>query len=125
MKENLALLLQRVEDSKTNVRKSALQVLKKVISQIPAVLLLYVPCGSLWAHTSCAVSLQTLVALLKHDVIPMKWETLATVSDRCRDPAVSVKKKALQCVDDLLSVSLQKKRERVLKNKFSMRRFFV
>lgn len=28
-KENLALLLQRVEDSKTNVRKSALQVLDR------------------------------------------------------------------------------------------------
>ncbi|CAG05147.1 unnamed protein product, partial [Tetraodon nigroviridis] len=69
-KENLALLLQRVEDSKTNVRKSALQ---------------------------------TLVGLLKHEVIPMSRETLATLSDRCRDPAVSVKKKALQCVGELLT----------------------
>uniref|UniRef100_A0A3Q3WCI5 Condensin-2 complex subunit D3 n=1 Tax=Mola mola TaxID=94237 RepID=A0A3Q3WCI5_MOLML len=66
-KENLALLLRRVEDSKTNVRKSA------------------------------------LVGLLKHDVIPMSWETLATLCERCRDPAVSVKKKALQCVGELLA----------------------
>eukprot|EP00066_Takifugu_rubripes_P012190 XP_011601456.1 PREDICTED: condensin-2 complex subunit D3 [Takifugu rubripes] len=69
-KENLALLLLRVKDSKTNVRKSALQ---------------------------------TLVGLLKHDVIPMSWETLATLSERCRDPSVSVKKKALHCVDELLA----------------------
>uniref|UniRef100_A0A3B4F4U4 Non-SMC condensin II complex subunit D3 n=1 Tax=Pundamilia nyererei TaxID=303518 RepID=A0A3B4F4U4_9CICH len=70
-KENLALLLRRVKDSKTNVRKAALQA---------------------------------LLGLLKHDVIPMSWETLQTLSERCRDPAVSVKKKALQCVGDLLSV---------------------
>uniref|UniRef100_A0A3B4F3T7 Non-SMC condensin II complex subunit D3 n=1 Tax=Pundamilia nyererei TaxID=303518 RepID=A0A3B4F3T7_9CICH len=62
-KENLALLLRRVKDSKTNVRKAALQA---------------------------------LLGLLKHDVIPMSWETLQTLSERCRDPAVSVKKKALQ-----------------------------
>uniref|UniRef100_A0A3P8NRI9 Condensin complex subunit 1 C-terminal domain-containing protein n=1 Tax=Astatotilapia calliptera TaxID=8154 RepID=A0A3P8NRI9_ASTCA len=70
-KENLALLLRRVKDSKTNVRKAALQA---------------------------------LLGLLKHDVIPMSWETLQTLSERCRDPSVSVKKKALQCVGDLLSV---------------------
>uniref|UniRef100_A0A8C2WX32 Non-SMC condensin II complex, subunit D3 n=1 Tax=Cyclopterus lumpus TaxID=8103 RepID=A0A8C2WX32_CYCLU len=68
-KENLALLLRRVKDSKINVRKSALQ---------------------------------TLVGLLKHNVIPLSWENLATLSERCRDPAVSVKKKALQCVGELL-----------------------
>uniref|UniRef100_A0AAX7TWJ8 Condensin complex subunit 1 C-terminal domain-containing protein n=1 Tax=Astatotilapia calliptera TaxID=8154 RepID=A0AAX7TWJ8_ASTCA len=62
-KENLALLLRRVKDSKTNVRKAALQA---------------------------------LLGLLKHDVIPMSWETLQTLSERCRDPSVSVKKKALQ-----------------------------
>lgn len=33
------------------------------------------------------------------------------LSDRCRDPAVSVKKKALQCVGELLAVSLERKRE--------------
>ncbi|TNN48773.1 Condensin-2 complex subunit D3 [Liparis tanakae] len=69
-KENLALLLRRVKDSKINVRKSALQ---------------------------------TLVGLLKHNVIPLSWENLATLSERCRDPAVSVKKKALQCVGELLA----------------------
>ncbi|XP_068424000.1 condensin-2 complex subunit D3 isoform X2 [Clinocottus analis] len=69
-RENLALLLRRVKDSKINVRKSALQ---------------------------------TLVGLLKHNVIPLSWENLATLSERCRDPAVSVKKKALQCLGELLS----------------------
>ncbi|KAM6922519.1 condensin-2 complex subunit D3 [Lycodopsis pacificus] len=69
-KENLALLLRRVKDSKTNVRKSALQ---------------------------------TLVGLLKHNVITLSWENLATLSERCRDLAVSVKKKALQCVGELLA----------------------
>ncbi|KAK9541070.1 hypothetical protein VZT92_001145 [Zoarces viviparus] len=69
-KENLALLLRRVKDSTTNVRKSALQ---------------------------------TLVGLLKHNVITLSWENLATLSERCRDPAVSVKKKALQCVGELLA----------------------
>uniref|UniRef100_A0A4W6DN72 Non-SMC condensin II complex, subunit D3 n=1 Tax=Lates calcarifer TaxID=8187 RepID=A0A4W6DN72_LATCA len=43
-----------------------------------------------------------LVGLLKHDVIPVCWENLAMLSERCRDPAVSVKKKALQCVGELL-----------------------
>ncbi|XP_069578567.1 condensin-2 complex subunit D3 [Brachyistius frenatus] len=69
-KENVALLLRRVGDSKTNVRKSALQA---------------------------------LLGLLKHGVVLMSWENLETLSDRCRDPAVSVKKKALQCVGELLS----------------------
>ncbi|XP_030581686.1 condensin-2 complex subunit D3 isoform X2 [Archocentrus centrarchus] len=69
-RENVALLLRHVKDSKTNVRKAALQA---------------------------------MVGLLKHDVIPMTWENLETLSERCRDPAVSVKKKALQCVGELLS----------------------
>uniref|UniRef100_A0A4W6DQ61 Non-SMC condensin II complex, subunit D3 n=1 Tax=Lates calcarifer TaxID=8187 RepID=A0A4W6DQ61_LATCA len=47
-------------------------------------------------------ALQALVGLLKHDVIPVCWENLAMLSERCRDPAVSVKKKALQCVGELL-----------------------
>ncbi|XP_061692445.1 condensin-2 complex subunit D3 isoform X2 [Syngnathoides biaculeatus] len=68
-KENITLLLRRIQDSKSNVRKSALQA---------------------------------LVGLLKHGVIPMKWENLSMLSERCRDPAVSVKKKALQCVGEIL-----------------------
>lgn len=127
-KENLALLLQRVEDSKTNVRKSALQVLKTVMIQIIGILVMYVPSGSLlydlthdfWFR---AVPLQTLVGLLKHDVIPLSWETLATLSDRCRDPAVSVKKKALQCVGELLAVSLERKRESLFKHKVNINHF--
>lgn len=46
------------------------------------------------------------MGLLKHSVIQMSWENLSTLSERCRDPAVSVKKKALQCVGELLAVSL-------------------
>ncbi|KAK5908137.1 hypothetical protein CgunFtcFv8_016218 [Champsocephalus gunnari] len=69
-RENLALLLRRVKDSKVNVRKSALQA---------------------------------LVGLLKHNVVPMIWENLEKLSECCRDPAVSVKKKALSCVGELLA----------------------
>ncbi|CAN9500131.1 unnamed protein product [Ophioblennius macclurei] len=69
-KENVALLLRRVKDSKTNVRKSALQA---------------------------------LVGLLKHNVMPLNWTNLETLSERSRDPAVSVKKTALDCVGELLS----------------------
>lgn len=90
---------------------------------------LYVPSGSLYGLThnlwyrTCAIPLQTLVGLLKHDVIPMSWETLATLSDRCRDPAVSVKKKALQCVGELLAVSLERKCESLFKNKCNINHF--
>lgn len=45
------------------------------------------------------------MGLLKHGVIPVSPENLAMLSDRCRDPAVSVKKKALQCLGELLAVS--------------------
>ncbi|XP_061546170.1 condensin-2 complex subunit D3 [Phycodurus eques] len=68
--ENITLLFRRVQDSKSNVRKSALQA---------------------------------LVGLLKHGVIPVSWKNLSMLSDRCRDPAVSVKKKALQCVGEILN----------------------
>ncbi|XP_068184281.1 condensin-2 complex subunit D3 isoform X2 [Antennarius striatus] len=71
VKENLALVLRRVGDSSTNVRKSALQA---------------------------------LVGLLKHDVIPLSPENLERLWERSRDLAVSVKKKALQCVGELLAV---------------------
>lgn len=69
---------------------------------------------------TCAVPPQTLVGLLKHNVIPMSWETLATLSERCRDPSVSVKKKALHCVDELLTVSLEGESEDILQNKFNI-----
>lgn len=49
----------------------------------------------------------------------MSWKILATLSDRCRDPAVSVKKKALQCVGELLTVGLERKRERLFQNEFN------
>lgn len=47
------------------------------------------------------------MGLLKHNVIPLNSENLQNLSERCRDPAVSVKKKALQCVGELLTVSLR------------------
>ncbi|KAJ8267094.1 hypothetical protein GJAV_G00138310, partial [Gymnothorax javanicus] len=48
-------------------------------------------------------TLQALMSLLKHKLIPCSQENLSILSDRCRDPAVSVKKKALQCLMDLLA----------------------
>lgn len=45
------------------------------------------------------------MSLLKHNVIMLSQESLAVLSDRCRDPALSVKKKALQCLMELLTVS--------------------
>ncbi|KAL8173694.1 UNVERIFIED_CONTAM: hypothetical protein K2H54_016645 [Gekko kuhli] len=65
----MAMLRLRAGDEKTNVRKSALQV---------------------------------LMSILKHSVIPCTPEDLATLQDRCRDPAVSVRKQALQSITDLL-----------------------
>ncbi|KAJ7305016.1 hypothetical protein JRQ81_010780 [Phrynocephalus forsythii] len=68
-KEIMVMLRLRAGDEKTNVRKSALQV---------------------------------LMSVLKHHVIPCTQEDLATLQDRCRDPAVSVRKQALQSITDLL-----------------------
>uniref|UniRef100_A0A8C1QFY3 Condensin-2 complex subunit D3 n=1 Tax=Cyprinus carpio TaxID=7962 RepID=A0A8C1QFY3_CYPCA len=45
----------------------------------------------------------TVMSLLKHGVISCSAENLSILSDRCRDPAVSVKKKAMQCLMDLLA----------------------
>lgn len=102
-------------------------VLKTVMIQIMAIMFpLAHICGMVSHMTwwcTCAVPLQTLVGLLKHDVIPMSWETMTTLSDRCRDPAVSVKKKALQCVDELLAVSLERKHKSLFKNKLSISHF--
>uniref|UniRef100_A0AAY4AAM2 Condensin-2 complex subunit D3 n=1 Tax=Denticeps clupeoides TaxID=299321 RepID=A0AAY4AAM2_9TELE len=66
--ETMGVLKRRVSDSKTNVRKAAIEV----------------------------------TSLLKHSVIMCSEENLTLLSERCRDPAVSVKKKALQCLTDLL-----------------------
>uniref|UniRef100_A0A3B4AMU5 Non-SMC condensin II complex, subunit D3 n=1 Tax=Periophthalmus magnuspinnatus TaxID=409849 RepID=A0A3B4AMU5_9GOBI len=51
-----------------------------------------------------ALQVTALVGLLKHDVVPSTWDNLSVLASRCRDPAVSVKKKALQCVGETLSV---------------------
>ncbi|XP_055018582.1 condensin-2 complex subunit D3 isoform X2 [Boleophthalmus pectinirostris] len=58
-------------------------------------------------HTNTNVrksALQAVMGLLKHNVVSSTWENLSVLAVRCRDPAVSVKKKALQCVGELLSV---------------------
>ncbi|XP_010179710.1 PREDICTED: condensin-2 complex subunit D3, partial [Mesitornis unicolor] len=47
-------------------------------------------------------ALQVLMNILKHKVIPCTAEDLSTLQDRCRDPAVSVRKQALQSVTELL-----------------------
>uniref|UniRef100_A0A8D0HCJ9 Condensin-2 complex subunit D3 n=1 Tax=Sphenodon punctatus TaxID=8508 RepID=A0A8D0HCJ9_SPHPU len=47
-------------------------------------------------------ALQVFMSILKHNVISCTEEDLSTLQDRCRDPAVSVRKQALQSVTDLL-----------------------
>ena len=60
---------------------------------------------SLSLSTSLSLSLsQAIMSLLKHSVILLAQENLSVLSDRCRDPALSVKKKAMQCLGELLHV---------------------
>ncbi|XP_030320546.1 condensin-2 complex subunit D3 isoform X1 [Calypte anna] len=47
-------------------------------------------------------ALQVFMNILKHRVIPCTAQDLSTFQDRCRDPAVSVRKQALQSVTELL-----------------------
>ncbi|KAM9216984.1 condensin-2 complex subunit D3 [Leptosomus discolor] len=47
-------------------------------------------------------ALQVFVNILKHKVVPCTAEDLSALQDRCRDPAVSVRKQALQSVTELL-----------------------
>uniref|UniRef100_A0A8C3PNK9 Condensin-2 complex subunit D3 n=1 Tax=Calidris pygmaea TaxID=425635 RepID=A0A8C3PNK9_9CHAR len=47
-------------------------------------------------------ALQVFMNILKHKVIPCTAEDLSTLQDRCRDPAVSVRKQALQSITELL-----------------------
>ncbi|KAJ7413416.1 Condensin-2 complex subunit D3 [Pitangus sulphuratus] len=68
-KEVMAMLRKRAGDEKTNVRKSALQV---------------------------------LMSILKHEVTPCSAEDLLPLQERCRDPAVSVRKQSLQSITELL-----------------------
>lgn len=75
-----------------------------IFSYLMCTVLIYLY-GSL--NSSSLSLLQALVGLLKHGVIPMSWTNLSLLSERCRDPAVSVKKKALQCVGEMLNVSPQ------------------
>ncbi|XP_064029142.1 condensin-2 complex subunit D3 isoform X2 [Pogoniulus pusillus] len=47
-------------------------------------------------------ALQVFTSMLKHKVIPCSSEDLAALQDHCRDPAVSVRKQAVQALTDLL-----------------------
>ncbi|NXY46534.1 CNDD3 protein, partial [Ceuthmochares aereus] len=47
-------------------------------------------------------ALQVFMNILKYRVIPCTAEDLSTLQDRCRDPAVSVRKQALQSITELL-----------------------
>ncbi|XP_075579292.1 condensin-2 complex subunit D3 [Pelecanus crispus] len=47
-------------------------------------------------------ALQVFVNILKHKVVPCTEEDLSALQDRCRDPAVSVRKQALQSITELL-----------------------
>ncbi|XP_069470215.1 condensin-2 complex subunit D3 [Ambystoma mexicanum] len=47
-------------------------------------------------------ALQVLVNIFKFNVVSFSAEDLSTLKDRCRDPAVSVRKQALQSLTDLL-----------------------
>ncbi|NXX56030.1 CNDD3 protein, partial [Scopus umbretta] len=47
-------------------------------------------------------ALQVFMNILKHKVVPCTEEDLSTLEDRCRDPAVSVRKQALQSITELL-----------------------
>lgn len=48
--------------------------------------------------------LQVIMNILKHNVIPCTAEDLSPLQERCRDPAVSVRKQALQSITELLLV---------------------
>ncbi|NXT01198.1 CNDD3 protein, partial [Jacana jacana] len=48
-------------------------------------------------------ALQVFMNILKHRVVPCSAEDLSTLQDRCRDPAVSVRKQALQSITELLT----------------------
>ncbi|NWS73086.1 CNDD3 protein, partial [Crotophaga sulcirostris] len=47
-------------------------------------------------------ALQVFMNILKHKVVPCTAEDLSALQDRCRDPAVSVRKQALQSITELL-----------------------
>ncbi|NXC74777.1 CNDD3 protein, partial [Anhinga anhinga] len=47
-------------------------------------------------------ALQVFMSILRHKMIPCTAEDLSTLQDRCRDPAVSVRKQALQSITELL-----------------------
>ncbi|TRY56494.1 hypothetical protein DNTS_008784 [Danionella cerebrum] len=48
-------------------------------------------------------ALETFTSLLKHGVVSCNVDNLSILSERCRDSAVSVKKKAFQCLMELLA----------------------
>ncbi|NXA51067.1 CNDD3 protein, partial [Nothocercus julius] len=48
-------------------------------------------------------ALQVFMSILKNNVIPCTAEDLSTLQDRCRDPAITVRKQALQSITELLA----------------------
>ncbi|KAM8795632.1 condensin-2 complex subunit D3 [Eudromia elegans] len=48
-------------------------------------------------------ALQVFMSILKNNVIPCTPEDLSTLQDRCRDPAITVRKQALQSLTELLT----------------------
>ncbi|NWJ05203.1 CNDD3 protein, partial [Crypturellus undulatus] len=48
-------------------------------------------------------ALQVFMSILKNNVIPCTPEDLSTLQDRCRDPAITVRKQALQSITELLA----------------------
>uniref|UniRef100_A0A4W3H7X5 Non-SMC condensin II complex, subunit D3 n=1 Tax=Callorhinchus milii TaxID=7868 RepID=A0A4W3H7X5_CALMI len=49
-------------------------------------------------------ALQVFVSILKHNLVNCKEKDLSILEDRCRDPALSVRKQALQSITELLLV---------------------
>lgn len=98
----MAMLRKRIKDEKTNVRKSALQV-----GGFSALLqyALFLETNSFAVIISCHTCVfQVLVCILKHcDILNMEKD-LSVLQDHCRDPAVSVRKQALQSLTELLMV---------------------
>lgn len=50
---------------------------------------------------------QVFVSILKHGMVPCTAEELGVLQERCRDPAVSVRKQALLSITELLLVRLR------------------
>ncbi|OXB65770.1 hypothetical protein ASZ78_004446 [Callipepla squamata] len=99
-KEIMAVLRVRAGDEKTTVRKSALQWLNLEMNFFLVNYLVLLAC--IPNEVTLVLDFQVFTNILKHKAIPCTAEDLSTLQDRCRDPAVSVRKQALQSVTELL-----------------------